>query len=85
MAKKSKAAAAAKKSPDDKVKVRLLVSRTGVGAIGDVVEYDYETAERHVSWGLVAFDEVEQPESAASDAAGDDDPDDDQNDKQNTE
>ncbi len=35
-----------------KVRVRLLVPRTDVGAIGDVVEYDADVATDHVARGL---------------------------------
>lgn len=34
------------------MKVRLVCSRTGVGKANDVVEYDQETAERHIAAGL---------------------------------
>lgn len=51
----------------DKVQVRLLVSRTNVGAIGDVVTYDAETARQHAEWGLVAIvDDKPAPEKPAS-------------------
>ncbi len=36
-----------------KVKVRLLVPRTGYGNRGDVVHYPAEEAERHMKMGLV--------------------------------
>lgn len=37
-----------------KVKVKLLVSRTGYGHAGDVVDYPADEAERHEQMGLVA-------------------------------
>jgi hypothetical protein len=50
--------AAAMKTEDsmsDKVKVRLLVPRTGYGNRGDVVHYPAEEAARHVAMGLVVL------------------------------
>ena len=46
----------------DKVKVRLLVPRTGYGNRGDVVHYPAEEAARHVAMGLVVI--VDEPAMA---------------------
>lgn len=39
----------------EKVQVRLLAGRTGIGKRGDVVEYSREDAERYVSLGVAAY------------------------------
>jgi hypothetical protein len=46
----------------DKVKVRLLVPRTGYGNRGDIVHYPAEEAARHVAMGLVVL--VAEPAAA---------------------